>query len=355
MSISLAKMLCLVAFASSALGLRRRARAEGEENSSALVWTAADCETLANLTVNGHHIGKSAQMLCESWPKSFGEFPADDAQTLADIVNKGSDIWQKVKEMADERQDGKSFCWAKSGSRELLSDDTGFAAVAASDNVTDTNLGTFNKKKCDMVVSNPPWRWCYGPCPEGMKGMAVVGDIYPVCTSDCKFTTHKTPCMFGCSTGWGSCFTTVFNQISVVAKTLAKMTSYLSGVPEIHTAVDHVLMVVDFFISTLFKVVAVAKDVLQDFPREEICLTVLIAFLEKVLEHAQDIGNDLQHLKSQFGETIAMFLEVLDAEFNWKKVNLGFISDTLVKHESSILTASFEFVEAFVFPPCEQV
>lgn len=282
-------------------------------------------------------------MLCQFWPSNLGAFPVDNAKTLADLVNKGSDIWQKVKDLAKGRDGNSPFCWKKAGSRELISTmllDKQFkfnsSEVAASSN-------------CEMEVFGR----CYGSCPSGMKPMALIGGFAPTCTSDCKSTDkHGRGCGFGCATSIMTCATTLVDQAGAVAKTVGQVASYMTGNPAIHEVVDKVLRLVDFFVDTMFQVVSVAKKVYSEWPRGEAELGVIIALLQFVLEHAKEIGQSFKYLQGQFGETLEMIMELMDAEFEWKSVDLKFISDSILKHGRSILDSAYEFAEVFVFPTC---
>jgi len=148
---------------------------------------------------------------------------------------------------------------------------------------------------------------------------------------------------------------TLMDQLSAVANSVGAIASYLSGNPLIHQVVDKVLRLIDFAIDVVFDVVAVAKHVWNEWPREQVELGIIIALLTFVLEHAKTIGQDLLQLNEMFGETMELILELIDAEFDWKEINLEFIADTILKHGMAILGAAGEFAEAFVFPACEVV
>jgi len=145
------------------------------------------------------------------------------------------------------------------------------------------------------------------------------------------------------------------DQLTVVARSVGQVASFLSGQPLINQVVDQVLRLVEFTIDVVFNLVAVAKQVFEQWPRDKIELGLIIALLQFVLEHAKTIGQDLLQLNEMFGETMEMILELVDAEFDWKEINLKFIGDTILKHGRSILGAANEFATAFVFPQCEVV
>lgn len=336
------RLLCCIAAVSVVESFRARARAK--TNSTDAVWKSADCASLGDINVIGRNLGQAAVLLCQFWPAKLGQFPVDSAKTLADLVNKGSDIWAKVKELAKGRPGGSPFCWKKAVGRELLS--TMLLDNHLNLNMSTQNLGAFSN--CDMQVFGK----CYGSCPAGMKPMSLIGGILPTCTSECKETTHTRSCGLGCATGFRSCLSTLVDQVGTVAKAVGSVASYMTGNPLIQEVVDKVLRLVDFFIDTVFQVVMVAKKVYSEWPREEAELGVIIALLQFVLEHAQEIGKNFQYLNGQFGETLEMIMELMDAEFTWKEINLDFIASTILTHGRAILDSAYEFAEVFVFPTC---
>jgi len=334
------KLLCCIAAVSAADGFR--ARSHSKSNSTVVVRKSADCASLGDITVVGRNIGQAATLLCQFWPAKLGQFPVDNAKTIADLVNKGGDIWAKVKELAKGRPGGSPFCWKKAVTRQVLST----MLLDSHMNMSSSDLGAFSN--CDMQKFGK----CYDSCPSGLKPMSLIGGIVPLCTSECKETTHTRSCGLGCATGLRSCLSTLVDQVGTVAKAVGSVASYMTGNPLIHEVVDKVLRIVDFFIDTVFQVVLVAKKVYSEWPREEAELGVIIALLQFVLEHAQEIGKSFQYLNSQWGETLEMIMELMDAEFTWKEINLDFIASTILTHGRAILDASFEFAEVFVFPTC---
>lgn len=333
------KLLCCIAAVTAAGGFRARTRSTS--NSTALASRSADCSALGDINVIGRNIGQAANLLCQFWPDALGDFPVDNAKTIADLVNRGADVWEKVKKLAKGRDGGSPFCWKKPGTRELLSTMSLDGNLNLSSPVASSN--------CEMKVLGK----CYGSCPAGMKPMALIGSFAPTCSSDCRQTSkHRTGCGFGCSTKFTTCARTMVDQVGYVTKSVGKVASYMSGNPAIGEVVDRVLRLTEFFIDTVFQVVMVAKKVYSEWPREEAELGVIIALLQFVLEHAKEIGKSFKYLYAEFGETLEMIMELMDAEFEWKKINLEFISNTILKHGRSILNSAAEFAEVFVFPAC---
>ena len=76
---------------------------------------------MEDINVVGRNIGQAATLLHQFWPTKLGKFPVDGAKTVTGLVNKSSDIWAKVKELAKGRTGGNPFCWKKTTERELLS------------------------------------------------------------------------------------------------------------------------------------------------------------------------------------------------------------------------------------------
>jgi len=328
---------------SAASGLRQRRKMN---SSTDLVLRGADCDSLGDIVVGGRDLGQPAVLLCRFWPSQFGDFPVNNARTIVDMFNGATDLWDKIKELAKGRPGGSPFCWKKVGMREKLSE----LHLDGMLNLNSTEVSTMSSG-CDMQVLGK----CYGPCPRGMKSMALIGGFAPVCSSACVQSSHQTACGFGCATGVGSCVGQLTDQLTVVARSVGQVTSYLSGNPAINEVVDKMLRLVEFAIDVIFDVVKVAKHVFKEWPREQLELGIIIALVQFVFEHAKTIGQDFLQLNEMFGETMEMFLELIDGEFDWQEINFKFISDTILKHGAAILGAGAEFADAFVFPQCEVV
>jgi len=335
-------LLCLA----SVSALRQRRKSHQKLNATVqgrgVVLRGADCEQLQGIVVGGRDLGQAAVLLCRFWPASFGDFPVDNAKTIVDLFNGAADLWEKIKELAKGRPGGSPFCWKRLGVRESL----GLLHMDGQMHLNATEVAM--SSKCDMEVLGK----CYGSCPRGMKKAALIGSFSPVCSTSCMQSTHQTPCGFGCATGVGTCVQTLMDQVTVVARSVGQVASYLSGNPAISAVVDQILRLAEFFIDVVFNVVKVAKHVFKEWPREQAELGMIIALVQFVFEHAKTIGQDFLQLNEMFGETVEMVLELLDGEFDWKEINLKFISDTILKHGRAILGAAGEFAQAFVFPKC---
>jgi len=338
-------LLALTCLAAVSGFRHRRNRDESNATSLGVVLKGADCDQLQDIVVGGRDLGQAAVLLCRFWPAQFGDFPVNTTKTIVDLFNGAADLWEKIKELAKGRPGGSPFCWKRLGVRERLS----VLHLDGQMNLNATEVAM--ESKCDMEVLGR----CYGSCPRGMKSAALIGSFSPVCSSSCVQSTHQTPCGFGCATGIGSCTQTLAEQVSVVARSVGQVASYLSGNPAISAVVDQILRLAEFFIDVVFDVVMVAKHVFKEWPREHVELGVIIALVQFVFEHAKTIGQDFLQLREMFGETIEMILELIDGEFDWQEINLKFITDTILKHGAKILGAAGEFAKAFVYPVCKVV
>jgi len=333
--------ICLVAVSGFRQRVQRKSNAT--KYSRGVTLKGADCDQLQNITVGGRDLGQAAVLLCRFWPASFGDFPVDNAKKIVDLFNGGHDLWKKIQDLIKGGANAP-FCWKKMGTRELMSEShlTGLLHFNASE------LAVQAESDCDIQMFGK----CYGNCPTGMKPAALIGSFSPVCSTACVQSSHDTPCGFGCATGVGQCVQVLMEQVSVVARIVGQVASYLAGNPAIAEVVNQVLRLAEFFIDIVFDVVRVAKDIWAQFPRGEAELGVIIAFVTFVIEHAKTIGKDLMHLQDMFGETMEMVLELINMEFEWKEINLSFIADTILKHGQAILGAGYELAEAFVYPTC---
>jgi len=328
------RFVLVVALFSISLALRRhskskRGKAKIEVQDAAVSRKAEKCDALADLTVEGHDLGEAASQLCRFWPKKFGEFPVDDTQSMAKLFEGSGELFAKIKNMSKAKD--AQFCWKKLGMRELLGDES-----------------TVESEFCEKKAFGK----CYGTCPDGMKPMTLVGRLAPVCSSACMQSSHQTPCGLGCSTGARTCVRRIHDQFGIALRNLGQIAGYLSGNEDIGKVVDQVLRVVDFALDVVFDVLRVAKTVWKEMPKDKIDMGVLTALYQYVLDEAKTVGKDLGELKSMLSETMDMILELMDGEFDWKEINMDFITETIMKHGESILGAANEFADAFVMPRC---
>jgi len=338
-------MRCWLALASftAASALRKGSKGNATAKGDFVALTGADCDQLQGLVVGGRELGEAAVLMCRFWPtERFGDFPVNDTQALAELFNGAGDLWKRIDELSKAKD--TSFCWKRLGVREQL-EDLNLLDIHGHLNATEVSKAS----DCDMQVFGK----CYGGCPGGTKPVMLVGKFAPVCSSSCVQSTHQTPCGFGCATGVTRCVKTLMEQITVTLRSVGQVASYLSGNPHISAVVDQVLRLSEFFIDVVYKIVKVAKHVWKERPKSIAELGTLIALVQYVFEHAKTIGKDFLELGKMFGETIEMVLELVDGEFDWKEVNLKFVSDTILKHGTSILGAAGEFAEAFVYPKCK--
>ena len=184
----------------------------------------------------------------------------------------------------------------------------------------------------------------------GMKPAAFIDNFSPFCSSACVQNTHQTPCGFDCAKGVGTCVQTIMGQVSVVARSDGSVANYSSGDLATSAVVDQVLRLASFFIDVVLKVVKVAKHVFSDWPRGEATLGVVIVLVQFVLDHATTIGQDFLQLNEMFGETVEMVLDFIDGVFDWKDINLRFISDTVLKHGTAILGGAGDLADVLMFP-----
>jgi hypothetical protein len=300
-----------------------------------------DCSKLGNIV----SIGQAATLLCQYWPTArFGDFPIDNSKALYDLVIEGSEVWIKVKELAKEQEADSDFCWKRSQSREYLH-------VSGEPGRCKRCRVVEDWSDCSMVAYGK----CYADCPEGMKPMRVIGRFAPVCTSDCRASSsHDTGCVFGCATSYRTCAGTLMDQVGFVAKSVGKVAAYMANDPEdINNVIDKVFRLVTFLVDAMTQTIAAAKQVWDKWSQGKAELSVIVALFQEVLEHAKRTGKSLKELESKFGETLDMIMELLDAGFEWKEVNLKFVADTILQHGRSILDSAYEFTEVFSFPNCQ--
>jgi len=299
-----------------------------------------ECDQLSGIMVGGRDLGMASVLLCRFWPAQFGDFPIHHAKTVVDLFNGAADLWERIQALANGFPGGP-FCWKAVGLRQLHSQ------IHMDSRMHMNATEAARSSDCDVEVLGK----CYGPCPAGMSSTPLIGSFAPVCTSSCVQSDHQTPCGFGCASGIGACLQQWADQITAATRSVGVVASFMSGNFMINEVVDKVLRLVEFAIDVIFDLVKVAKRVWSEWPREHVELGLVIALVYFVFEH----GQEFQLLNGMFGETLDLILDLVDGEFIWREVNLKFVSDTILKHGTSILGATFEFAQIFMFPQCKVV
>jgi len=284
-----------------------------------------NCSELKGVIVFGYPVGEQAEKLCQFWPPKFGKFPVGTAKTLADLFNGGAALFQRIQNLIKQSK-SSTFCWRKFGLRPRSS-------------------------TCEMSLLGT----CYGGCPKGMRSSSLVGAFSPVCRSACVQSGRQTPCGFGCATSALTCVKNVMNQVSATANMIGKVTSFLAGNPAIHTAVNQVLRIIDFAIEILFEVINTAKLIFSQWPVENAELAVVVSLATIAYQTWQKLQVAFPELNTMFNGTMGLILNLTKSEFQWKTIDLKFLSDTILTHGAAILQGAGDFAEVFVHPMCKVV
>jgi len=330
------KSVLVICAVTSAAGLRRNSKTQ----SDAVVNGEVDCTKLANLTFGGKNFGPASQLLCQFWPSKRGDFPVDVVSKVGELVEQAmgrGGLWDKLKKVSQERGERSSFCWSDFQMRNVNA----------------------NSDRCEAEHKGV----CYGACPYGFQKTRLLKFFKPVCQSFCPDTDHPRGCGFGCAKDLGTCAKVVMEQINLIAKALSAAADYMkdddklysvgmAGSQPISDITGKTLKLVEFFVQTLWNLVKEAKKLWKEESNENKIVAFATVFVTFIIQQGKEFGQNIDMVKKNFGQITELWLEISEAEFSWRKLDVSFLSKTLVRHGSTILDSAFEVTKAFVYPKC---
>lgn len=361
------------------------------------------CEDITDITLRGQDWTDVCKTVCTVWPTElFGPFPASTIQGLTNMLqtvfNEGG-MWDQMTVLLNERS-GR-YCLRQEVTRTIV---TSLAAAAEepkecppilSDEVLEEmpdevevhrelldgywacgKGGAENKCDCrrrDGLVDNEVYPvvsissrpvgcqmvhqgQCYGACPAGFRPTFLTGWFRPVCTSICAETNFPVTCGVGCANTRSDCVSVIMNQVKEVAIAASKVAAFFmggAGAVILHTTVEQVVRVAEFGVNVLGKVLEIADSAFKQFSREEAELATLVSLFQVLREAAVDVAKDWVQFQGLIRESSKLFVQLIDAEFGWKNVNLGWISGAIMKGGVEALSGGFEVARAFAYAECE--
>lgn len=352
---------------------------------------ATDCSALADVVVRGQDFSQVAQIACRFWPSDFGTFPVQNASFLINslqwVFNSGG-LWEQLQISMISSTD---YCIRREVTREemgigakscpvtinedLVEEEHDFedkfkegnwacgsgadedsCACSRRDQVKpDKSRDTIQIKRrpagCNMVHQGK----CYGRCPYGYKRGFLKGFFRPTCTSVCADSNHPFSCGVGCASSREKCSQVVLNQVSEIVVSASRIASFFTGPGGValHTSLVMAVKVAEFALTVLTKVVKAASSVINQLTREEIELSMLLTIYQSVKDSAVDIAKDWVKLQMMLEGTVGFFMQLVDSEFGWKKIDLSWISNVIMKNGADILKSAFNIVGAFSYERCE--
>lgn len=146
------------------------------------------------------------------------------------------------------------------------------------------------------------------------------------------------------------------NMVKEVAIAASKVASFLAAGPGgvlIAQTVEHVIKIAEFGFNVLIKVLDVVDFAYKTFTREEAELATAVAIFQVLKEVGAEIAQSWLEFQPVVSASGALFLSLIDAEFGWKEINLGWIANSIVQYGESALYAGFRVASAFAYRKCE--
>jgi len=361
------------------------------------------CNDIKDVVIRGKDWTNIVGTVCNFWPAQFGKFPASSVDNLKKIIgqvmNEGG-LWDKLRALAVERSN--KYCLRREVQRyeltsaasestcpTVLSDDVLEEMPQETDLPSKKELlegywacenstsGGCDCRKRDQLVDDDPTNdfpmvsiasrpsgcamvhagKCYGKCPQKFRPTFLKGWFRPVCTSICAETTYPVTCGVGCANTRSDCVSIILNQVKEVAISAGKVAIFFSGAGVsgvmLAQTVEQVVKVAEFAFNVLSKVLVIADAAYKDFTREQAELATLVSIFQVLKDLAAEIASDWIKFQDLIRKSGNLFLRLIDAEFAWKNVNLGWITGAIMKEGAAALFGAFEVARAFAYQKCE--
>jgi len=354
---------------------------------------------LTDLSIRGKNLGPITNLLCNTWPGDlFGGFPVESTERAAELFKPIFDEGGIFDQLSNRyKQPNATYCLRQQVERVKIpttrSSDKACPATVDQDLLdeigpddTDDKLLTGNwacengttldncactrrdqggigadqvfiqrrPKECRMVHRGE----CFGKCPIGYRPTFWTGWFRPVCTNICWETDHPFSCGVGCAISRAACGQIIFGQVLSVVSTASKVAGLFTPGAKYVDVAAQIVKIAEFALQVISKVVAIAQTLFDTFAsREEVGLTLVTSIFYLLQEQVQGYKEDLAELSDEFRalvtDTHSFFLQLVDAQYGWKNVNLNWISGVLTRGNSSVLTAADSLLANFDYGPCQ--
>lgn len=205
---------------------------------------------------------------------------------------------------------------------------------------------------CEMVHDGK----CYGDCPEGYRPTWLKGWFRPVCTSVCAATNHPVTCGVGCASSRGKCVERILKQVKAVALSASKVAAFVIAGPaglSVAQTVENVVKIAEFAFNTLTSVLEAVDLVYKMYTREQANMATVVAIFQVVKDEAVTAIGNWQVLSPIVSASSKLFMTLIDANFQWKNLNIGWIANTIMEHGGAALKGAFDLAKEFAFKKCE--
>lgn len=364
-----------------------------------------ECSDFVNVSVRGKDYTNVVKTVCNFWPVSqFGPFPMQTVVATKDLLqnvfNEGG-MWDQFMALMGEKNE--KYCLRQEVTRtlatsllesgeevkecpevlsteileEMPGETTSHADLLdgywACGNHTDAHPTSCQCTRRDQLVDDIVYPAvsiasrpvnchmvqngvCYGACPAGYRPTFLIGWFRPVCTSVCASTNYPVTCGIGCANTRSDCVAIIMNQVKEVAIAASKVASFfIGGVAGValHSTVESVVRVAEFAFNVLSKVLVLATEAFKQFAREQAGMATLVTLYQTLVDAVTDIGKDWVAFQPIVSQTVKLFTQLIDAEFGWTNVDLGWISGVVMKNGVEALAGAYQVAKAFAFQRCE--
>jgi len=205
---------------------------------------------------------------------------------------------------------------------------------------------------CQMVHDKK----CYGDCPSGYRPTWLKGWFRPVCTSVCSSTNHVVTCGVGCAASRSKCVERILKQLKAVALSASKVAAFVIAGPaglSVAQTVENVVKIAEFAFNTLKGVLEVVDVAYKMYKREEANLATVVAIFQVIKDFAVATIGSWQTMQPLVQASTKLFMTLVDANFQWKNINIGWVANAIMEHGASALKGAFLLAREFAFKKCD--
>lgn len=301
---------------------------DGPQPVPTFISTHFTCAMLEDLEVNGRGFGKIAGTVCHFWPESLGRFPLDNEIAANDILNQAfskTGIWEQLAHFKTWRYERDGFCWRTETTRQVLPD---------------------TSAKCALKINGT----CFGDCPWGYRKSSLVGGYQATCSSACGESELNFPCGMACTDGKLNCAKHLAEQAFEVTRWVGSLAGFAFGSETVTNVVEKLTYIGEFVLLILPHIVERAKETWSKVKENGRYAALVTVILQFIYENHQE---DYEKMRDNMGETIAFIIETVQAVWNWKVPELGWIKERLIAHGGNVLNATADLTETIMYRRCK--
>jgi hypothetical protein len=148
----------------------------------------------------------------------------------------------------------------------------------------------------------------------------------------------------------------ILNMVKEVTLAASKVAGFVIGGAAglaVASTVEYVVKVAEFGLNILVRLLDVIDVTWKTFTREQAELATFVSIFQVLKEEAAGLLGDWAKLEIVMKECSSLILTLIDAEFGWKHINLGWVTNAIVQYGGAALEGAFRVTSAFAYAQCQ--